>query len=245
MTQKHLTAGVLTALSLGIGFAIDVPPAGAHGGRFLPPATPPPFAPGGSLPPTGLPPPPTTPPGGGPGTGPGTPPTPPAPPPLTGGGIGGGLETGGGGGMTPAALRRARTRGVMDTGGWERWWDANRASLVGRKTVRTRVTTDSPLFHVGGGESGNRPDAERPTVRAIEQDILPTLRWVVDAKNRCDPDTISAGYLAIGKVARSETDVRLLLDACRRRGDVAVVHESAVLALGCLRRTDRPADGSS
>ena len=127
-------------------------------------------------------------------------------------------------------------RGV-DTGGWESWWDANGAALVGRHTVRTRVTADNPLFRVGGGESGNRADTERPTEKAIEDEILPTLRWVLDPKNGCDDDTVAAAHLAIGKTTRDESDVKRLLDSCRRRNASTMVHECAALSLGLLRRT--------
>jgi hypothetical protein len=107
--------------------------------------------------------------------------------------------------------------------------------------MRTRFTSDSPLFRVGGGESGNRSDAERPTLKAIEEQILPTLRWAIEPANRLDPDVLAASYLALGKTARGEEDVHRLLDVVRKRRGNALSLEGAVLSLGCLRRSEADA----
>jgi HEAT repeat protein len=108
---------------------------------------------------------------------------------------------------------------------------------VGRPSVRKRVVTGESLFRVGGGGTGNRADDRKPTQQAVETEILPALRWALEPANRLDEDTLAAAHLAIGKCARSEEDVRRLLDTCRRRTAPAMVHECAALSLGLLRRT--------
>jgi HEAT repeat protein len=103
-----------------------------------------------------------------------------------------------------------------------------------------RVTADHPLFRVGGG-GGNRSDADRPTVLALEREVLPTLLWACEAQDELDTDARASAYLALGKTARRPADVRAVLDGASRRDLPDAVHEGAVLALGLLRRST-PAD---
>jgi hypothetical protein len=99
------------------------------------------------------------------------------------------------------------------------------------------VTEDSPLFRIGGDEAGNRSDGERPTRRAIETEILPVLRANVDAASKEDSDVVAASLLAIGKLTSDPADVERLIAAGARKTAPDLVRESALLALGLLRRS--------
>jgi HEAT repeat protein len=196
----------------------------AHGGRFV--VQPPPPMPGAPEIPYRDPyapaPPGTTNP-------PGTPSTPP--PPTTGP-------------TDPPTYRgppRGRTSRADPRSGWREWWEANEAAIRAGRRVRPFLTEDSPLFRIGGDEEGNRSDAERPTRRAVEVEILPVLRAVLDAPGKEDADVLASSLLALGKLAHDPADVDRIVAAATRRGAPDLVRESALLALGLLRR-GAPAD---
>lgn len=224
MPRRTLPLGVAALVAAALAFA--APDAAAHGGQYrgptgpgLPPLPPPtpgvpdpyaPTPPGTRTPPVTPRVPPTTPRGE------------PQPPPAT----------------TPK--RPPNPRGRVRTGSsdltWQEWWEANEAAIRSGRKPKPFVTDDNPLFRIGGGEGGNRSDADRPARRAVETEILPVLRALASDPKE-DPDVVASSLLAIAKVTDDEADVRLLLAATERKNAPALLAETSWIALGCLRRT--------
>jgi HEAT repeat protein len=100
-----------------------------------------------------------------------------------------------------------------------------------------RLTAENPLFRIG--HTGDAvSDADRLTELALERQVWPTLRWAVERSSDVDADTRASAYLALAKTARDPSDVVALLSAAGDDSLPQLTRESAVLALGLLRRSD-------
>lgn len=232
---RFVPTGLVVAALCALGLALAAPPAEdayAHcdGSPKGGPGGPPPSVPPSSKPPSAPKPvaPPTTPKDGGgkkpQGRG-------GDPPPTKRGGGSRKMSAASAGAMGDSP--RARNPSAL---AWQWWWWVNEAGVRITPNSGDRPSTpDSPLFRVGEGESGNRSDEGRARRRAVRTHALPALRSVVATPGE-DPDVLAAAVLALGKVAETEEDVRLI--AAATASPEAVVTESAVLAQGLLRRSD-------
>ena len=225
--SRGLAVVVPTAL-FGVFLVATAGTASAHGGRITPPPAPPFKGPDGRIPPGGLPPgdPTPPPPAGGNRSGPITPNDPSSPD---------------GGESTPRTPRDARGRGgrVTETSDWRDWWDANADALRADRPSRIRVTTQGAL----GGIAGGAPAAasgEPPSRRVIEASILPTLRSVLATTPRRDSDTIASAMIALCKTTDDPADAVRVAAALDDPALAEMDREAAVIALGCLRRTNPP-----
>lgn len=130
------------------------------------------------------------------------------------------------------------TPGTEASPPWQSWWRVNEPLVRVRANSREGATTiDTPLFRAGGSLPGNVSDEGRATRRAVETEILPALREIVQRKKE-DPEVLASAVLALAKVAQTEEDVRLIMAVGKSPGGAPMVLESALLAYGLLRRTD-------
>jgi HEAT repeat protein len=203
----------------------------AHGGQFR--------GPGGSVPP-GLreptdptPPPPPPPSGGSPPPSSGAPTTPPAgtppatPTPPT---------------VTPPTGPTDSGTGRPAKGGagfqdWTFWYHHNKEEIENlKRRLYFRVSSQNPLFQIGGSNVTNRGDETRLTQKKVEEAIIPALIWAMDPKNSDYNDTESAAYLALAKMAKTPDQIKRIRSGLENKKNDAIVLESAALALGLLRR---------
>lgn len=231
----------LLGLAAGaVAFVMLSPDALAHGGQFR--------GPGGAVPP-GLreptdptpppPPPPTTQP---PVT---TPSDPAAPPPPT----------------TPSSPAPPPPTTMPDLPGvgpkrpstpswdqWVFWWNNNNDDILGLKAAiyGLRGTVESGLGVLGGAGSGSKTATTRPTEKQVKDVLIPALLWAMDHKNGLHPDIESAAYIALAKVTDDPSHFKKIMEGVYKKDgqpnkDVdQIVRESAALALGLIRRADRP-----
>ena len=238
--QRHAQISALSASILLAMSCATAPYAFAHGGQYR--------TPGGSVPPDlrdpndpTPPPPPPPPTGPGPVTptdppsptgGPVTPKDPPTPTPPTSTPVDG---------PTPGGGRRS----VTSFDQWIFWWTYNSDELLQLKAsiYKLRASPGSGI-NVVGSSTAARSDATRATEQEVRTRILPALHRAMDPANAASPDTMSAAYIALGKITDDPSDIARIRAAVvdargRRPSDVdQLVNESAAFALGLLRRTD-------
>lgn len=127
-----------------------------------------------------------------------------------------------------APVPRATTGGSDDA--WRRWWEVQAPLLV---PPRVRVTTDGPL---------GDPPPSAPRVRTLDDaaaaEVLPLLLWAIEPKQDFGAPVVTACYRALGKLARRPEHVEPLLAAAARDDTDRDETETALGALGLLRRTD-------
>jgi hypothetical protein len=127
-----------------------------------------------------------------------------------------------------APVPRATTGGHDDA--WRRWWEVQAPLLV---PPRVRVTTDGPL---------GDPPPPAPRVRTLDDaagtEVVPLLLWAIDPRQDFPASVVTACYRALGKLARRPEHVEPLLAAATRRDTDRAETETALGALGLLRRTD-------
>jgi HEAT repeat protein len=125
---------------------------------------------------------------------------------------------------------------------WVFWWSYNNDDLLNLKEAiyALKITKESALGQVGES-SGARTDATRATEKQVKESLIPALLWAMDPKNKQHPDTESAAYIALAKVTDDPSHIPLLaaavLENGKKPGVDQIVNESAILALGLLRRT--------
>jgi HEAT repeat protein len=228
--KRILLASLLVAFALVV-FAGDL---WAHGGQYR--------GPGGAVPPnqrepsdpTPPPPPPpsgppTTPPPTTPSPGAPTPtaPTPTTPPPAT-------PATP----QTPSdGPTKARPKGSLGYENWVFWYHNNKADKENLKEkLYSRVSSENPLFQIGGKDLDNRSDATHDIRALIGSDIIPALRAIIAAK-KMHQDTQSAAYIALAKMAKDPEQIEVIMKGLDHdlKHDL-IVEESAAIALGLLRR---------
>ncbi len=229
---------LLLGFAVGVaGAALLAPQAFAHGGQFRGPGgeappglrepsdpTPPPPPSPTTPPPTTTPPDPTT-----PNPTPQTPTTPSAQPPTT---------------ETPATAPGAGKKSPTSFDQWVFWWSYNNDDLLNLKEAiyALKITKESALGQVGES-SGARTDATRATEKQVKESLIPAVLWAMDPKNKQHPDTESASYIALAKVTDDPSHIPLLAAAVLENGKKPavdqIVNESAILALGLLRRTEK------
>lgn len=226
--RRSWMLGARTLALLGWGVAalgLVAPAADAHGTRFFPPQRPPPTSPRlPSLPPipvlpppTGVPPPPTTP------TAPRAPLTGPTAPPT--------LPSG------PRTLASRRTRlgayRSLGTNTWTLWWALHRTALLPDRLEGLRRRTMTP-------RDGDRPlEASWGEARAdvARRTVLPFLLRLLDPKARTRDDVRASALLALGRCGDAGVSVPVLSSWLHDARAADIVRESAVLAVGLLRRT--------
>lgn len=232
--KRVLFATLVLTMALGL-VAQD---AFAHGGQYR--------GPGGAVPPnqrepsdpTPPPPPPpstppTTPPPTTPSPGPSptpTPTTPGTPAPVTP--------------ATPTptmGTTRKGARGSLGFENWVFWYHNNKADIENlKKALYSRVSSENPLFQIGGKNLSNRSDATQDIRAKVKSDVIPALLWAMDPKNSNHQDTESASYIALAKMAEDVEQIDLIkkgLDHDEKKD--LITQESAAIALGLLRR-DKP-----
>ena len=230
--KRILFAALLVSVALMI-VASDV---WAHGGQYRGPGgavppnqrepsdpTPPPPPPPSGPPTT---PPPTTPSPGGP-----TAPTPttPSPSPTTP--------------QTPTPNMGDTKKGAKSSLGFENWvfwYHNNKADIENlKKALYTRVSSENPLFQIGGKNLSNRSDATHDIRTKVESEIIPALLWAMDKANSDHQDTESASYIALAKMAKSPEQIELIKKGLDHdlKHDL-ITEESAAIALGLLRRAN-------
>ena len=236
---------LFVALSLIWTYQASVSPASAHGGSYRGPAgetppgqrdpkdpQPPPENPGTPTPdPGGTP---TPDPGGSPTPG-GDAPAPEAPPPPpsnpggpTGGPPGGGTVTGGG-----------APQNQMSFENWLFWWAYNKDEILNLKSsiksMENKVSTRGGSHFYGKGFSGNRGETQAPTEAAIQDEIVPALKQVVENKE-IHPDIRGGALIALARCGSNMRHVQTFFEiADPKNGEDKVVRESAILALGILQ----------
>ena len=228
---------ILLALA-GLGLATGLPAvAYGHGGQFggpigkvpnglRPPGDPTPPIPVDSNPGGEQPgdPRPTTP-TGGTGTPPTSTPPPPAGPVTPEGGVGRGRQA------------------TLSLDDWTFWWAYNDADILRVKEHLYALHGSGAGVFAVGDARGNRNDATRATAREVKQSVIPELLRAMDPASRQHPDTESAAYLALAKVTDDPAHVPLLVrgilvDDREAKARDVIVRESAILALGLLRRAE-------
>ncbi len=225
---------LIAALCVSVALLIVADDLYAHGGQYRGPGgavppnqrepsdpTPPPPPPPSGPPTT---PPPTTPPSGGTTPTPMTPttPTPTTPTPTTPG-MGG---------------ERKGARGSLGFENWVFWYHNNKADIENlKKALYSRVSSENPLFQIGGKNLSNRSDATQDIRARVESDIIPALLWAMDKKNSDHQDTESATYIALAKMAKDAEQIELIKKGLdhKLKHDL-ITQESAAIALGMLRR---------
>jgi len=233
MKKALWSLSALAAMGFALGGFQSV--AFAHGGNYRGPA--------GQVPPTGRTPSDPTPPptSGGGSTG--------------GGGIPGGSTPGAGGGVAgggpqigprtgPGATAGAGARAGATTPGrggrkssktegferWEFWWGYNREPFLNLKEslAKREEISGSADWLLGGNKKEDASSAQRPTIRAIKEKVIPTLEEALKDKFF---DVRAAAVIALGK-AGDEKQLPQLIEAL---GDThQQVSESAALAIGIL-----------
>jgi len=235
------------AIALGIAGFLLADDAWAHGGSFR--------GPNGGVPPgvrEPSDPEPPPPPPSDPGT-PGAPTTPgePAPGPVTPPDQG--HETPGENAPpTPVGPQNQPTRGKTTTQSltfesWRFWWGYNNDDILNLKShiYSERTSSSSPLFFSSGRDQQNRRNAQRPTERAVMNQIIPALERSLNRPG--DHEDIHGGALvALGKIG-TEKFISLFEKALNNQysTDKGVkvdfgyqATESAALALGLLPNLD-------
>jgi HEAT repeat protein len=227
----------LAAVATGVAACVFAGDLWAHGGQFR--------GPGGAVPPgmrepSDPTPPPPPPPSGAPPTTPSpTTPTPSAPttpspvpstPPPSTPTVGGQPNTG--------------KKSSLGFENWIFWYHNNKEDIENLKdAIYTRITSQNPLFQMGGRSDSNRSDATQATATKVESTIIPALLWAMNPKNAGHQDTESAAYIALAKVARDPTHIERLMKGLALAPSEAkrdqITQESAALALGLLRRADK------
>lgn len=127
-----------------------------------------------------------------------------------------------------APVPRATTGGVDDA--WRRWWELQAPLLV---PSRVRVVTDAPP--TARGDADRRA---RTLDDAATHEVIPALLWAADPRQGFDTDVVTAAYRALGRLARAPEHVEPLLRAAQRADTAREETETAVGALGLLRRSD-------
>lgn len=127
-----------------------------------------------------------------------------------------------------APVPRATTGGQDDA--WRRWWEVQAPLLA---PARIRVTTDGPL---------GDPPPPGPRVRTLDDaagaEVVPLLLWAIEPKQDFPAAVVTACYRALGKLGRRPEHAEPLLAAAQRRDTDRDETETALGALGLLRRTD-------
>ena len=234
-----LAIGVLVA---GAALLFTANDCWAHGGQYrggggeIPPGLREPEDPTPATPPPADSP--TTPPSAPPVGGPTTPPASPAPetpPPATD------APTGPNVGPEKRAPKKASTG--FET--WNFWYHYNNSNIENlKKSLYTRVSSQNPLFQIGGGDTANRSDSTHATDALVRTDIIETLKWAMNKKNVKHSDARSAAYIAGGKIATKPEHIELLKKGLDPKEDV-IVQQSAALGYGVLRRADADRQFSS
>ncbi|MFO0931860.1 MAG: hypothetical protein U1E39_04030 [Planctomycetota bacterium] len=127
-----------------------------------------------------------------------------------------------------APVPRATTGGTDDA--WRRWWEVQAPLLA---PPRVRATTDGPL-----GEPGPTTPRVRTLDDAAGAEVLPLLLWAIEPRQDFPAQVVTACYRALGRLARRPEHVEPLLAAAARRDTDRDEIETAIGALGLLRRTD-------
>ena len=229
--MKRLFIGAALA---GAALLIPTQDVFAHGGQYR--------GGGGEIPP-GLrepqdptPEPPICQPGDGPHTGgedgPDTPagpvtgPTSDAPPPVS---------------APPSTGVDVKTRGKKSSTGfetWNFWYHYNNHGIENlKKSLYTRVHSQSPLHQIGGNDTSNRSDSLHAIDALVRTEVVDTLKWAMDKRNIENTDARSAAFIGLGKVATTPAHIELLEKGLDPQASV-IVQESAALAYGVLRRAN-------
>jgi HEAT repeat protein len=226
--KRLALATLLVSLALLV-FAGDL---WAHGGQYR--------GPGGAVPPgarepSDPTPPPPPPPSGPPTTPPPTTPSPtPSPTPTTPNAPSPTTPQP----TAPETASKGAT-GALGFENWVFWYHNNKADIENlKKALYSRVSSENPLFQIGGRNLSNRSDATHDIRAKVESDIIPALLWVMTQKDM-HQDTESAAYIALAKMAKDPEQIELIKKGLdhKLKHDL-IVQESAAIALGLLRRGD-------
>jgi hypothetical protein len=127
------------------------------------------------------------------------------------------------------------------TGTWTTWWLLNRDGwLPDKKAVHRRAvhTADGSLFGVGQVSATPHSPWARALDLGARQTAIPFLLGLVDPGDPQDERLVAAALIALGRACRDGPPVAVLEHYARDPVASQEVQESAVLALGLLRRSD-------
>jgi HEAT repeat protein len=132
-----------------------------------------------------------------------------------------------------------RKVGSLGYENWVFWYHNNKADKENLKEkLYSRVSSENPLFQIGGKDQDNRSDATHDIRAKVESHILPALLRIMEAK-KMHQDTQSAAYIALAKMAKDAVQIEMIQKGLDHdlKHDL-IVQESAAIALGLLRRAD-------
>lgn len=155
-----------------------------------------------------------------------TPPTPSAPmapAPVTG------APTPGPAGSGRRAKRAPTAVDVMTT--WRGWWAVNDRALLPERADILAVSTPSE----DGETYASRHRRKREAV--VQDEILPALRSILDPEAKGSDLLRRTGLIALGKVARDESDSSLLVHWLANDDAAMEVRDAAAFGIGMLRRS--------
>ncbi len=168
------------------------------------------------------------------GTGSGNPP--PTPPPPNKGGAG---DAGAGGPAGPAGGPKGAKNATRDPSSWLNWYKHNNARIENlKRSLYTRVTSQNPLFQIGGNDTVNRSDAGHAMDALVRTDLMDTLMWAMRRNQDGRSNVRPAAFIAAGKLASSPTHVEQILSGLGRK-ESQLIKQCAVLGLGNLRRSSK------
>lgn len=132
-------------------------------------------------------------------------------------------------------------RSGWQAGTWQTWWRLNAFALLpDRRTVRRRAaqTRSASLFQMGEDTPVQLTQWERAVREGGERLAVPFLLRLLKPEALTADEIRAAALLALGRTGRGTRVLRLLqLEAARASSSIEV-RESAVLAIGLMRRSD-------
>ena len=146
--------------------------------------------------------------------------------------------------VLPGDIRPTATtaRSTWRAGTWHTWWRLNAGALLpDKRTVRRRAVTTvrSSFFQMGASTPADTTPWDRAVRAGAVRLVVPFLLDIVDPARESDDRLVAAALLALGRSSRDASLIPLLQRYAAREDGSVEVRESAVLAMGLLRRSER------
>jgi len=133
-------------------------------------------------------------------------------------------------------------RSTWNAGSWHTWWRLNAGALIpDKRAVRRRAEPSSggSIFQMGETESAGSTMWDKAVLAGATRLVVPFLLDVVEPARHNEDALVAAALLALGRTARDASAIPMF-ERYAADGRVSTeVRESAVLALGLLRRSER------
>ena len=134
-------------------------------------------------------------------------------------------------------------RATWTVGTWRTWWQLHRDAFLPDKLATRRralVTSNASLFGVGEvGQGGALTHWERALEKGAVDAAVPFLLGILDPRAAHDERLMAAALLALGRTVRGPAPVGVFARHASDPSAPTELRESAVLALGLLRRSER------